>query len=139
MDSWKTTARGRQLQKLFKEGFIECINNNNTTFAKNDYEEQLDWILASQPLLSFISNVETHLTLDALSGHKPLNFDIPIEVESKSTSPRISLNFKAAKWSKFRSISDQQLMLWHYDHHLDSTLDIKEHTSFINTSILVTT
>ncbi|CAF4973565.1 unnamed protein product, partial [Rotaria sp. Silwood1] len=102
MGSRKTNARGRQLQELFKEGFIECVNDDSTTFEKNDYEEKLDWILASQPLLSFISNVETHPTRGTQSGHKPLTFDIPIGVEPKPPSPRLSLNFKAANWPKFR-------------------------------------
>ncbi|CAF1152618.1 unnamed protein product [Rotaria sordida] len=139
MGSRKTNARGKQLQELIKEGFIECVDDDSTTFEKNDYEEKLDWILASQPLISFISNVETHLTIGTLSGHKPLTFDIPTGVQPKPTSPRISLNFKAAKWSKFRIKLDQQLMLWNNDGRFDSTLDIEEYTSFITNSIMVAT
>jgi exonuclease III len=102
---------GSQLQQLIKEGFIECIDDDSPTFERNDYEVKLDWILASQPLLSFISNVETHPTIDTLTGHKPITFDIPIGVEPKPSSPRISFNFKAAKWSIFRSKLDQRLKL----------------------------
>jgi len=47
MGSRKTNGKGRQLQELFKEGFIECVDDNSTIFEKNDYEEKLDWILAS--------------------------------------------------------------------------------------------
>jgi len=74
-----------------------------------------------------------------LSGHKPLIFDIPIGAEPKPTSPRLSFNFKAAKWPKFRSESDQQLMLWNNDRRLDSTSDIEEYLSFITNSILIAT
>jgi len=137
MGSTKTNTRGRQLLELFKNGFIECVDDDSTTFEKNDYEEKLDWILASQPLLTFISNVETHPTIGALNGHKPLTFDIPIGVEPKPSSPRISLNFKAAKWPLFRNKLDQHLLLWNNDRRLDSTLDIEEYTSFISNSIMV--
>nr|ACY69870.1 AP-like endonuclease/reverse transcriptase [Adineta vaga] len=139
MGSQQANARGRQLRELFKDGLIDCVEDDSPTFKKNDYEVKLDWILASQPLLSFISNVETHPTIGALNGHKPLTFDIPCGAEPKPASSRISFNFKAAKWSKFRCKLDQQLMLWKNDHHLDSIADIEEHTSFITTSILEAT
>ncbi|CAF4588463.1 unnamed protein product [Rotaria sp. Silwood2] len=135
MGSRKINARGRQLQELFKEGFIECVNDDSTTFEKNDYEEKFDWILASQPLLSFISHVETHPTIGTQSGHKPLTFDIPIGVEPKPPSPRLSLNFKAANWPKFRSKLNEQLMLWNNNRLINSALDIEEYTSFITNSI----
>jgi len=139
MGSVKANTRGRQLQELLKDGYIECVEDDIITFEKNDYEVKLDWILGSQPLLSFISNVETYPPIGPLSGHKPLTFDISIGAEPKPTSPRISLNFKAAKWPLFRSKLDQQLMLWDNDRCLDSALDIEEYTSFITNSILVAT
>ena len=139
MGSAKANARGKQLHELLKDGFIECVEDDIPTFEKKDYEVKLDWILGSQPLLSFISNVETHPQIGTLSGHKPLTFDISMGAEPKPTSPRISLNFKAAKWPLFRSTLDQQLMLWDNDRRLDSTLDIEEYTSFITNSILVAT
>ncbi|CAF4128989.1 unnamed protein product, partial [Rotaria sordida] len=139
MGSAKANARGRQLQELFKEGFIEGVDNDTPTFEKNDYEVKLDWLLGSQPLLSFTSNVETHPPIGTSCGHKPLTFDISIGAEPKPASPRMSFNFKAAKWSKFRSKLDQQLMLWNNDRRLDSALDIEEYTSFITNSILVAT
>ena len=135
MGSKKTNARGRQLQDLVNEGFINCIEDDSTTYEKNDYEEKLDWILASQPLLSFITNVETHPTFGTLSGHKPLTFEISIGVEPKPPSPRISLNFKAAKWTKFRNILDEQLKLWDHTRILYSTSDIEDYTAFITNSI----
>ncbi|CAF4716717.1 unnamed protein product, partial [Rotaria sp. Silwood2] len=90
MGSRRTNARGRQLQEVINEGYVNCIDDNSTTFEKNDYEEKLDWILASLPLLSLISNVETHPTIGTLCGHKPLTFDIPIGTEPKPPSPRLS-------------------------------------------------
>ena len=139
MGSVKANTRGKQLQEVLKEGFIECVEDNLTTFEKNDYEVKLDWILASQPLLSFISNVDTHPPIGTFCGHKPLTFDISTGAEPKPTSPRISLNFKAAKWPLFRSKLDQQLMLWNNDRQLDSALDVEEYTTFITNSILVAT
>ena len=139
MGSVKANTRGKQLQEVLKEGFIECVEDNLTTFEKNDYEVKLDWILASQPLLSFISNVDTHPPIGTFSGHKPLTFDISTGAEPKPISPRISLNFKAAKWPLFRSKLDQQLMLWDNDRQLDSALDVEEYTTFITNSILVAT
>ncbi|CAF4171448.1 unnamed protein product [Rotaria magnacalcarata] len=69
MGSRKTNARGRQLQDLLKEGYLYCIDGDSSTYERNDYEEKIDWILASQPFLSFISNVETHTAIDSTSGH----------------------------------------------------------------------
>ncbi|CAF3301997.1 unnamed protein product [Rotaria sp. Silwood2] len=139
MGSRKTNARGRQLQDLINEGYINCIDDDSTTFEKNDYEEKIDWILASQPLHSLISNVETHPTIGTLSGHKPLTFDISIGTEPKPASPRLSLNFKAANWPKFRSKLNEQLMLRNKHCHITSSLDIEEYTSFITNSIRIAT
>ena len=138
MGSAKANARGKQLQKLLKDGYIECVDDDLITFEKNDYAVKLDWILGSQPLLSFISNVETHPPIGTFYGHKPITFDISMGVEPRPASPRISFNFKAAKWPLFRSKLDQQLKLWN-DCRLDSPLDIEDHTSFITKSILVAT
>ncbi|CAF3982228.1 unnamed protein product, partial [Rotaria sordida] len=139
MRSAKANARERQLQELFKEGFIEGVDDDTPTFEKNDYEVKLDWLLGSQPLLSFTLNVDTQPPIGTSCGHKPLTFDISIGAEPKPASPRMSFNFKAAKWSKFRSKLDEQLMLWNNDRRLDSALDIEEYTSFITNSILVAT
>lgn len=112
MGSRKTNGKGRQLQELLNEGFLSCIDDNSVTYERNDYEEKIDWILASQPLISFITNVETH-----------------------PTSPRISLNFQAAKWVVFRNKLDEHLVLWDNSRLLNSTLDIEEYSSFITDSI----
>ncbi|CAF2230473.1 unnamed protein product [Rotaria magnacalcarata] len=95
MGSRKTNARGRQLQEVINEGYIDCIDDISTTFEKNDYEEKIDWILVSQPLYSLISNVEAHPIIGTISGHELLTFDIPIGIEPKPASPRIS-NITAA-------------------------------------------
>ncbi|CAF1260699.1 unnamed protein product [Rotaria magnacalcarata] len=95
--STKSNATRKQLQELLNEGIIECVDDDNTAFEKNVYEAKLDWILGSQPLLSFITNVDTHPTIGTINGHKALTFEIQIGAEAKPTSPRLSLNFKAAK------------------------------------------
>ncbi|CAF1418063.1 unnamed protein product [Adineta ricciae] len=112
MGSRRTNAKGKQLQELINEGLLNCVDDAITTFEKNEYEEKIDWILASQPLFSFISNVETHPTLGLLSGHKPLTFDISIGTEVNAASPRISLNFKRANWRKYRNTLDEKLKTW---------------------------
>ncbi|CAF1243221.1 unnamed protein product [Adineta ricciae] len=112
MGSRRTNTKGKQLQELINEGFLNCVDDSITTFEKNDYEEKIDWILASQPLFSFISNVETHPTLGLLSGHKPLTFDISIGTEVNAASPRLSLNFKRANWRKYRNTLDEKLKTW---------------------------
>ncbi|CAF4636729.1 unnamed protein product [Rotaria socialis] len=102
---------------------------------KNENEAGLDWILGSNPLLSFITNVKTHPTIGTINGHKSLKFDIQIGAEPKPTSPRLSFNFKEAKWTKFRNKLYQQLMLWNNDHSFYSTLDIEEYSMFIIPSV----
>ncbi|CAF2114439.1 unnamed protein product, partial [Rotaria magnacalcarata] len=139
MGSTKTNARGKQLQELLNEGIIDCVDDDSTTFEKNEYEAKLDWILGSHPLLSFITNVETHPTIGTINGHKPLTFDIKIGAEPKPTSPRLSLNFKEAKWTKFRSKLDQQLVLWNNDLSLNSPLNIEDYSMFITNSIMLAT
>ncbi|CAF3306674.1 unnamed protein product [Rotaria sp. Silwood2] len=139
MGSRKTNARGRQLQELLNEGYMNCIDDDSTTFERNDYEEKIDWILASQPLMSFISNFETHSPFTMFSGHKSITFDISIGAEPKPMSPRLSLNFQAANWSKFRNKSDENLMIWNNDRFLNSTSDIEEYSSFITDSITAAT
>ncbi|CAF4326292.1 unnamed protein product [Rotaria magnacalcarata] len=106
---------------------------------KNEYEAKLDWILGSQPLLSFITNVETHPTIGTINGHELLTFDITIGAEPKVTSPRLSLNFKAVKWTNFRSKLDQQLILWNNDLSLNSPLNIEDYSMFIANSIMLAT
>ncbi|CAF1266145.1 unnamed protein product [Rotaria magnacalcarata] len=139
MGSTKTNARGKQLQELLNEGIIDCVDDDSTTFEKNEYEAKLDWISGSHPLLSFITNVETHPTIGTINGHKPLTFDIQIGAEPKPTSPRLSLNFKEAKWTKFRSKLDQQLVLWNNDLSLNSPLNIEDYSMFITNSIMLAT
>ncbi|CAF1130161.1 unnamed protein product [Adineta ricciae] len=134
MGSRRTNAKGKQFQGLINEGFLNCVDDATTTFEKNDYEEKIDWILASQPLFSFISNVETHPTLGLLSGHKPLTFDISIGTEANAASPRLSLNFKRANWRKYRNTLDEKLKPWN---ELDPTSpgDIDDYAEFVTDCI----
>ena len=61
---------------------------------------------------AFISNVETHPTLGAASGHEPLTFDTPLGADRKPSSPRTSYNFKAADWKECRSVLGEQIKSW---------------------------
>ena len=135
MGSRKTTTRGRHLQTLLEEGYIYAIDDVYTTYERNDHEEKLDRILASQPLLSLISNVDTHPVIGATSGHKPITFNISIGVEPKPTSPRTSYNFKEANWIKFRKSVNDQLTLWKNPNSVNCSADIEEYTRFITNSL----
>ncbi|CAF1627087.1 unnamed protein product, partial [Rotaria magnacalcarata] len=122
MGPTKINARGKQLQELLNEDIIDCVDDDR-----------------SQPLISFITNFKTHPTIGTINGHKPLTIDIQIGDEPKPTSPRLSLNFKEDKWTKFRSKLDQQLMLWNNDTSLNAALNIEEHSTFITNSIMLET
>jgi hypothetical protein len=139
MGSRKTNTKGRQLQEVINEGFLHCIDDDSTTYEKDDYEEKLDWILASQPLHSFISNVETHPSFGAVSGHKPLTFTIPVGVEAKPPSPRTSYNFKAAEWNKYRQTLDEQLKQWNEIPISNAADDIETYSEFITQCITAAT
>ena len=112
----------------------------NTTFERGQYEEKLDWISASQPLLTFISDYDVHPTLGLSSGHKPITFNLPIGAEDKPISPRLSYNFKTADWSRFRAKLDEKLKRWTLQLQQSSnSADIEEYTKFITNSITTST
>ncbi|CAF4223766.1 unnamed protein product, partial [Rotaria magnacalcarata] len=70
-------------------------------------EENIDWVLASEPLIPFISTGETH-----------------------------SLFFMdTANWKKFRNKLDENLMIWNNNRLLNSTSAIEEYSAFITKSI----
>ena len=135
LGSRKTNSKGRQLQDLLNEGFLNGIDDESTTFERNEYEEKIDWVLASQPLFSFISNFETHPPLGVNSGHKPITFETEIDTICKPVAQRTLLNFKRANWQQYRSKLDEQLNLWNNDRQIKSALDIEEYTAFITESV----
>lgn len=139
MGSRKTNTKGRQLLELINEGFLHCIDDDSTTYEKDDYEEKLDWILASQPLHSFISNVETHPSLGTASGHKPLTFELSVGIESKPPSPRTSYNFKAVDWTRYRRALDEQLKQWNDILVPNASDDIEKYTEFVTQCITAAT
>jgi Endonuclease-reverse transcriptase len=109
MGSRKTNFQGWQLKDLLDEGYLQCIENDITTYERDDYEEKIDWIVASQTLHSFIMNVLSYPTLGIGSGHKPITFELPMQVNCKPASPRMTHDFKKANWSKYRQALDNQL------------------------------
>lgn len=135
MGSRKTNAKGRQLLDIINEGYLNCIDDDSTTFERNQYEEKLDWVLASQPLFTFISDFEVLPTLGMSSGHKPITFTLPLEVEHKPLSPRLSFNFKSANWNVFRSKLDEQLKSWTNSSSSSNTVNIEEYSTFITNSL----
>jgi exonuclease III len=76
MGSRKTNKRGKQLEDIINEGYLIGIDDDSTTFERNNYEEKLDWILASQPLFAFITDFEVQPSLGLSSGHKPIVFNL---------------------------------------------------------------
>jgi hypothetical protein len=135
LGSRKTNTKGRQLQELLNEGFLNGIEEDSTTYEMNEYEEKIDWVLASQPLFSFITNFETHPPLGQMNGHKPITFETDIGTKRKPESQRTPLNFKLANWQRFRTKLDEQLNLWNNNRHIDSAMDIEEYTTFITKSV----
>ncbi|CAF3788437.1 unnamed protein product [Rotaria sp. Silwood1] len=103
MGSKKTNAKGLQLQQVLYEGYLQCIDNVITTYIRNNYEEKIDWILANQPTITFINNVETQAPFGLKEDHKPLTFNLNMSAELKPQSPRISFNFKLANWQFYRN------------------------------------
>jgi hypothetical protein len=103
MGSKKTNAKGLQLQQLLSEGYLQCIENDFTTYTRNNYEEKIDWILASQPTILFINNIETQPPLGLKEDHKPLTFDLNMSADLRPTCPRLSYNFNAANWKLYRN------------------------------------
>jgi exonuclease III len=94
MGSRKTNSKGHQLQQILDEGYLQCIDNNLTTYIRNNYEEKIDWILASQPTISFIDNLETQAPFGVKEDHKPLTFNLNMSADLKPLSPRLSFNFR---------------------------------------------
>ena len=94
--SRKTNGIRRQLQELLNEGILNFIDDDSITFERNDYEDKIDWILGSQPLISFISNFQTHSPIGTFTGHKSISFDIPTGPEPKPLSLRTTFSFKRA-------------------------------------------
>jgi hypothetical protein len=138
MGSRKTNRKGKQLKDIFNEGYLIGIDDNNTTFERNHYEEKLDWVLASQPLFSFINDFEVQPSLGLSSGHKPIVYNLPIEAETKPPSPRLSYNFKSANWNKFRTQLDKQLKCWN-NKQSSNLVDIEEYTTFITKCLTTAT
>ncbi|CAF4485708.1 unnamed protein product [Rotaria socialis] len=109
MGSRRTNVKGRQLQQVLDEGYLQCIDNDLTTYARNNYEEKIDWILASQPTILFIDNVETEAPLGLKEDHKPLTFNLNMAADNKPSSPRLSFNFKSANWQLYRKTLNELL------------------------------
>lgn len=134
MGSRKTNSRGRQLELVLNQGYLDCINERDTTYVRNEYEEKLDWVLGSQPLLTFVSNYETYSTLGTSNGHKPLVFNVSLEAENKPDSPRISYNFRTANWKLFRERLNEYLQTWDIS-IIPEWVNVDEYAAFITESL----
>ncbi|CAF3691628.1 unnamed protein product [Rotaria sp. Silwood1] len=136
LGSRKTNNKGIQLQELLNNTGFSCIDDNITTYERNQYEEKLDWILATRPIIFCINNVNTHMPLGTVSGHKPLTFNLMTMPDDKPPSPRIQFSFNLANWSLYRHVLNEKLMQWDMNHKLVSANDIDEYANFISESIV---
>ncbi|CAM2701211.1 unnamed protein product [Rotaria socialis] len=105
----KRSSTTTSSQQVLDDGFLQCIDNDLTTYARNNYEEKIDWILASQPTILFIDNVETETPLGLKEDHKPLTFNLNMTADNKPSSPRLSFNFKSANWQLYRKTLNELL------------------------------
>jgi hypothetical protein len=74
--SRRTNAKGLQLQQVLGEGYLQCIDNDLTTYTRNNYDEKIEWILGNQPTTLFINNIKTQPPLGLKEDHKPLTFNL---------------------------------------------------------------
>jgi len=136
LGSNKTNTNGRQLEMLVSDGILSCIDDALTTYEKDDYEEKIDWILATHPTILLITHVQTHPPLGTLNGHKPMTFELIITPDRKPPSPRIQYSFKSANWPTFRKQLNQQLTGWDCSRSLLTPIDIDTYAKFITESIV---
>ena len=139
MGSRKTNAKGHQLLELLNEGFLHCIDNDLTTFERNNYEEKIDWILTSQPLFTHIRKVEVHPPMGMASGHKPLTMELSMEADHRPKSPRTSLNFQVANWPLYRRQVNENLAKWTIQPMNETSRQIEEYAAFLTNCITTAT
>lgn len=139
MGSKRTNAKGYQLQQLLAEGFLQCIDNDLMTYARNNYEEKLDWILASQPTLSFIDNIATHSSFGLKEDHRPLTFRLNMLAELKPDSPRLSFNYKIADWKLYRKKLNDLLKNIELNQNISNAQQIEIYVEKLTESIMLAT
>lgn len=139
MGSKKTNNKGHQLQKLLAYGFLQCADNDIMTYARNNYEEKIDWILASQPTLSFITNIETHPSLGLKEDHRPFTFHLHMTAEHKPSSPRSSYNYKAADWKLYRNKLNESLSKMNINQNIANVHQIETYVKELTESINLAT
>lgn len=119
---------GKHLLTILEDGYLSCIDDNSTTFERGENEEKLDWILASEPLISLVSNVEIHSRLWINTGHNPLTFEVKLEADIIPPSPRAIFDYKKANWAHYRITLDRLLRT--------SEKEVEELTSHITSCIV---
>ena len=134
--SRKTNAKGRQLEELLKEGTLQCIETSNTTYERHEYEEKLDWIIASQPTIFYITKIDTEPPLGQTSGHKPTIFDLVTTPELKPKTPRLNLNFKSANWQSYRAKLNNLLKNRDSQKQPQTKEEIESYSEFVTSSIV---
>ncbi|CAF1446819.1 unnamed protein product, partial [Rotaria sordida] len=110
---------------------LQCMGNN--------YEEKIDWILASQPTITFINNVETQAPFGLKEDHKPLTFNLNMSAELKPQSPRISFNFRLANWQLYRNKLNDLLSKIDQKKSITTVEQIESYVSTVTECIAIAT
>jgi hypothetical protein len=137
--SRKTNPKGIQLKQILEEGYLECIDNDLTTYSRNKYEEKIDWILASQPTILFIDEVETHTPLGCKEDHKPITFNLSLTADLKPISPRLAFNFNLANWNIYRIKLNELLEKIDLKQKLETEEHIETYAAALTKNIVLAT
>jgi hypothetical protein len=121
------------------QSILQCIDNNLTMYERNNYEEKLDWILASQPTIFFINEVETQPSLGLKEDHKPIVFNLNMSADYKPASPRPSFNFNEADWKSYRNKLNDLLNKIDIDVKITTAQQIETYATLLTESIVTAT
>jgi hypothetical protein len=139
MGSTRTNSKGSQLQQVLDQGYLQCIDNNFTTYERNNYEEKIDWILASQPTFLYINEVATQPSFGLKEDHKPIVFNLNMSADHKPESPRPSFNFNDADWKSYRNKLNDLLNKIDIDVKITTAQQIETYVELLTESIVTAT
>ena len=129
--SRRTNLKGRQLQQILEEGYLQCVEAEITTFERINYQEKIYWVLATQPTFLHISRVETHPQIGTITGHKPMTMELSSEAEYKPGSSRNTRNYNTADWPTYRRQLNRLLGSWNNETDLRTPENIEVYRKFI--------
>ena len=137
--SIKTNSKGFQLQQILDDGYVQCIENDHITYSRNNYEEKIDWILASQPTIMFINGIEMHPPLGLKEDHKPMTFNLNMTADRKPLSPRLSYNFSKGNWKIYHNKLNELLGKIDINENLETEDQLETYAAKFTRSIALAT